>query len=293
MNITTDDQTAMKKGYCCKISYAQNSKDGLYIRPNKIYQIGNQTSAAIQVSGSSTSICTLTCDKEGNVVLEVSPQNKEVIKINNIEANRKHILYHLDIITIGNGNLHFVSFFNGGQQRLNCKNLHLLLMRRYPSLHQQLLTCQSKMNNLREYRKALREIFASLDKRDKEKIELCRNMFRDVLDIIMDSNPPAKLQLECLQNKVDTSFKLPTTQPFKDNLKSISNQQSLTTLTPIKPDQSIHVHNDKEKSLMTDMNTSFLLNFDETDTVDGFEEYRKRHSNSNSPQTKRVVDIKE
>ncbi|GAB1224491.1 hypothetical protein ENUP19_0204G0001 [Entamoeba nuttalli] len=275
MSVSDNDLKAMEKGYCCKVTRFPQTGDSLYIRPNKIYQVGNIPDAAIQVGDSPVLICTLVCDKEANVVIETNPKTSDIVKVNDIVMKKKQLLNHLDIITIGSGQLQFLSFFNNGRVRLNCKNLHCLLLHNYPIFEKELKSIEGKTTSLREYRKGLRNIFIELDKKDKDKIQKCREMFKEVLNIVMDDNPPAKLQIECLKAGIDIRNKYVTISNDDNN----STEQLKTPVIKPSSQRQIKMNHNKEKSTLVDTTASILLNFDENED-DDFEEFRKHQLQS-------------
>ncbi|ELP86587.1 hypothetical protein EIN_162210 [Entamoeba invadens IP1] len=287
----------MERGYCCKISRfsSPTSENSLYIRPNKIYQLGSDKSSAIQLDDANGVVCTFTCDKEANVVMDVNPNTTETIKINNKVVPNKNRLNHLDVISVGGGRLQFFSFFNNGKVKMNIGVLHRFLIFKYPHFKEELNTIEAHTQNMREYRKALKSLFDALDKKDKDRVNKFREVLRTVLTIIMDDNPPGKLQLECLKCGFDTRYNIQKTPsmpksavvsvntlgtPLDTNLElPTTEKKSVTSESSAAPTRNSIAFNffeQKDKSMMVDTNASVLLNFDNIDDGDEYEEFKNK-----------------
>ncbi|KAL7715106.1 FHA domain-containing protein [Entamoeba marina] len=301
MQVTDNDIKSFKKGYFCKICHMPDDGKSLFIRPNKTYVVGDSPSSHIRVNSQSESIFQLTCDEDLKVVIDVVPSNTETVKINNVEVRRKQVLNHLDTITVGNGNIQFYSYFNNTTIRLNCKNLHSLLLQQFPLFKQHFESIKDKTANLKDYSKGLKEILSKTSKINQENYTLCNDICKSFLAIVMNDNPPDKLNMECMKYGVDTRRKvhLPdhtskeqpqNKSPPKTDLINLIQSPASPPKTdlidllqpPISPPNTLQqiteVHDQTEmKEDETKGPSSTLLIFGESDdSVDELEEYRKR-----------------
>ena len=290
-----------EKGYSSKLSPYPEKKDALYLRPNKIYDIGNALTSSIIIGN--CFLCHLVCDKEGNVILKQSSEAKGLIKINNkIITAEKVLLKHEDIIEFESVKFQFEMYFSNGIVKLNCKKLHSYLIQKYPEFTTELQQLENKTASILLYRKGLKEQFDKLDKINKERVERFRDILRDVIEIILDDNPTARFQLKnaALQKEIQqrtVSVTIDTGKSF--SMPSLSNKslQSISTIKPNGKSNSIStqiqpvINNQKEKSVMFSNTLSCVLNFDTTMNEETFEEFRKRHleksSNPTEHQSKR------
>ena len=277
------DQSYIEKGYCCKLSEYPSLNDGLYIRPNKIYEIGNSPNAAIQIGD--ILLCHLVCDKEGNVVLQPSKECKDHVKINGIDIKTKTLLKHHDIIKINNAQFQFHIFFKNGYVKINCKKLHVYLLKKYPLFTKELKELQEKTTSIRIYRKGLRELFQIIEKKQKEKIETYRIMLRDVISILLDENPQQRLN--DVFELIEQTKQQQSNCIMIDSLSSSIHQSSMKVSTDINIHEQINekrniiVNNEKEKSLSLATTLTCVINCDEHSHNDEQKEICKRQKLDN------------
>ena len=225
MNDRNKDIKAIQKGYYYQIKLYQHPEaETLYLRSNKIYQIGNSAKYSIEIGDDH--IGQIICDKDGTVIIERNQTSKNQIYVNEDKVYNQCLLSHKDIITIANEHFQFFSYFHNQQNNLNCSKLHELLLLKYPQLHNELSLIQrSSFNSYKQYKLSLTSIWKSIEHQSEEKKECCKEMFSTVLSIIKDDDPLTKYQFEKLKLKSNQINTIQSIDDEKEERKRSFNEE--------------------------------------------------------------------
>ena len=296
----------LEQGYCAKLSPYPEKNSALYLRPNKIYDIGNAPTSSIIIGN--IMLCHLICSKEGSIILKQTEEAKGLLKINDKQiTSEKVLLKHKDIIQFEKVKFQYEMFFSDGIVRINCVKLHQYLLSKYTEFEKELHELDDKVNkkniSIMIYRKGLKELFDKLDKMNKDRIERFRDVLRDVIDIILDENPTNKFEMK--NNALQKEIQMKTMSKVCDqtvdvnemfsnpSTASISSIRTKNSSVSTQKQQPI-INNQKEKSLMFSNTLSCALNFENEDEEESYEQFRKRtfdqSSSSSDYQSKRSLN---
>lgn len=190
---------AIQKGYYFQIKrYEQEKGETLYLRPNKIYQIGNSKEYSIEIGNDH--IGQIECNENGRIIITKDSLSGDQILVNG-ENISQHIngclLSHKDVITISNIHFIFYSYFHNPQINIKSTELHQFLLSNYKILYNELSLIQrDSFNSFNKYKYALTSLWKSIENQSEEKQNECIKMFESILTILHDDNPLGKLQIE-------------------------------------------------------------------------------------------------